>query len=158
MKNHVFRPLWVVVGIVVLILIARVVYVPKSFGIHDRGYMYGWYREGNIDDWKRFQVKFQGTEYCKDCHSDKYESIKKSPHTIIPCEDCRGPAVNHPDNPPKLAIDRNRGLCLRCHVHLSYPTSDRANIRGFDNPDSHNPGIECVMCHNPHTPGLEAMK
>lgn len=158
MKNHVFRPLWVVLGIIALILIARVVYVPKDFGIHERGYMYAWNREGNIEDWKKFQVKYQGTEYCKDCHSDKYESIMKTPHAIIPCEDCHGPAITHPDNPPKLAIDKSRGLCLRCHQHLPYPTSDRANIKGFDDPETHNPGVECVMCHNPHNPTLEGMK
>jgi hypothetical protein len=44
MKNHVLRPLFVVIGIVVLILLARIVYVPKDFSIGPRGYMYGWHR------------------------------------------------------------------------------------------------------------------
>jgi predicted CXXCH cytochrome family protein len=151
MKNHVLRPLFVTIGIIILILLVRMVYVPKDFGIHERGYMYGWHRQGNEKDWQNFKVKYQGTEYCKDCHPDKYGSIKKSPHKIIPCEDCHGPAIDHPSDPPKLTIDKSRSLCLRCHYPLPYPTSGRANIPGID-PDKHNPGIECATCHNPHNP------
>ncbi len=151
MKNHVFRPLFVVLGIVVLILLARIVIVPKDFGIHARGYMYGWHRKGNEEDWKNFKVKYQGKEYCKDCHSDKYDSINKTPHRIIQCENCHGPAIDHPSDPPKLTIDRSRALCLRCHFPLPYPSSGRANIRSID-PEQHNPGMECCTCHNPHNP------
>jgi predicted CXXCH cytochrome family protein len=151
MKNHVLRPLFVTIGIIILILLVRMVYVPKDFGIHERGYMYGWHRQGNEKEWQNFKVKYQGTEYCKDCHPDKYGSIKKSPHKIIPCEDCHGPAIDHPSDPPKLTIDKSRSLCLRCHYPLPYPTSGRANIPGID-PDKHNPGIECATCHNPHNP------
>ena len=157
MKSHIYRPLLVVIGLVCIILIVRFIYVPKDFGVHRRGYMYGWYRENNIKFWKDFKVKYQGTEYCKDCHSDKYESIMTTPHAIIPCEDCHGPATDHPSDPPKLAIDKSRGLCLRCHSALPYPTSGRSQIRGID-PETHNPDVECVMCHNPHKPSLEGLK
>lgn len=151
MKGHVWRPLYVVIGIVVIILIIRAFYVPADFGVHERGYMYGWYRTGNIEEWKNFKVKYQGGDYCKNCHPDKIESIMKTPHAIIQCENCHGPAIDHPTEPQKLKIDRSREQCLRCHFPLPYPTSGRANIRGVD-PDKHNPGIECVMCHNPHSP------
>ena len=157
MKNHVFRPLIVVLCLIGLILIARVFYVPKDFGVHERGYMYGWYREGNMEDWTKVAVKYQGKEYCKGCHSDKYESISMTPHAIIECENCHGPAIEHPSNPPKLDIDKSRAQCLRCHASLLYPTSGRAKIRGID-PEKHNPDIECVMCHNPHKPSLEGLK
>jgi hypothetical protein len=65
--------------------------------------------------------------------------------------------MEHPDNPPKLTIDKSREQCLRCHAYLPYPTSGRAVIRGID-PDNHNPGIECISCHNPHNPNLEGIK
>jgi hypothetical protein len=151
MKNHVLRPLFVVVGIVVLILLVRMVYVPKDFGVHEQGYMYGWHRKANEEDWKTFKVKYQGAEYCANCHSDKTTSISKTPHKLIQCENCHGPAVDHPSDPPKLAIDRSREQCLRCHYPLPYPTSGRAKIRGID-PEQHNPGVECSQCHNPHKP------
>ncbi len=160
MKNHVIRPFIVFLGIVALILVARVFIVPKDFGIGARGYMYGWHRKGNEAEWKDkiIKVKYMGKEYCKDCHSDKYESINKTPHKIIPCEDCHGPAgtpegIVHydPDKRPKLPIDKSRAQCLRCHYPLPYPTSGRSKIRSID-PDKHNPDIECSTCHNPHNP------
>ena len=155
MKNHIWRPVIVVVGIVILILVARVFYVPKDFGVYERGYMYSWHEKSNEQFWRDFRIKYQGKEYCKDCHSDKYESINKTPHKIIPCEDCHGPAIDHPsETRPKLEIDKSRELCYRCHVKLQYPTSGRAQIKGFADPEKHNPGMECVMCHNPHNPKL----
>ena len=157
MKSHVLRPLWVVLGLVAIVLIARTFYVPASFGVHERGYMYGWYRADNAEDWKKVTVKYQGSDYCKTCHSDKHESISMTPHAIIQCENCHGPAKEHPADPPKLAIDKSRGLCLRCHASLPYPTSGRANIRGID-PDRHNSDIECVTCHDPHKPALEGLE
>jgi len=146
-----------VIGLVVLVLIVRQFLVPKDFGIGERGYMYGLHRKSNEEEWKAFKVKYKSEEYCKDCHNDKYASIMQTPHAIIQCENCHGPALDHPTDPPKLPIDRSRAQCLRCHYPLPYPTSGRSNIRGID-PDKHNPDIECVMCHNPHKPTLEGMK
>ena len=158
MKSHVWRPLFVVIGIVILILIARQFLVPKDFGIHERGYMYGWYEKSNEEYWKTgIAVKYKSAEYCKDCHSDKYSMIMQTPHAIIQCENCHGPAMEHPSDPPKLAIDKSRAQCLRCHFPLPYPTSGRANIRGID-PEKHNPDVECSMCHNPHKPKIGGMK
>lgn len=159
MRNHIFRPLFVVIGIVVLILLARTVLVPKDFGIHERGYMYGWHRLGNEEEWKNtiIKVKYQGAVYCKDCHEKNYSSIKTSPHKNIQCENCHGPAIDHPSETPKLTIDRTRAQCLRCHYPLPYPTSGRAMIKGID-PDKHNPDVECAMCHNPHKPNLEGLR
>ena len=158
MKSHVWRPLFVVIGIVLLILIARQFLVPKDFGIHERGYMYGWYKKSNEEYWKtKIAVKYKSAEYCKDCHSDKYSMIMQTPHAIIQCENCHGPAMEHPSDPPKLAIDKSRAQCLRCHYPLPYPTSGRANIRGID-PEKHNPDVECSMCHNPHKPKIGGTK
>ena len=158
MKTHLFRPLIVVLCIVAAILIARIFYVPKDFGVHERGYMYGWYRQGNIGDWSNdIKVKYQGTDFCKDCHADNYKSIMMTPHAIIQCENCHGPAVGHPDELSKLPIDRSRAQCLRCHYPLPYRTSGRADIRGID-PETHNKDIECISCHNPHNPTLEGLK
>ena len=157
MKSHVWRPLFVVIGLVVMILIARIFIVPRDFGIQERGFMYGFYRKSSEEDWKKIMVKYKSAEYCKDCHGDKYSMIMQTPHAIIQCENCHGPAMEHPSDPPKLKIDKSREQCLRCHYPLPYPTSGRANIRGID-PEKHNPGIECVMCHNPHKPKIGGMK
>jgi predicted CXXCH cytochrome family protein len=146
---HALRPLYVVLGLAAIIFVARTFVVPKDFGIHERGYMYGWYRQGNVEEWKAFTVKYQGKGFCKDCHAEEEKNLLSSPHKIIECENCHGPALEHPSEPPKLSIDRARGLCLRCHAHLAYPTSQRSDLKGID-PDQHNPRLECVGCHNPH--------
>ncbi len=146
---HVLRPLYVVLALVVIILAARTLFVPEDFGIHERGYMYGWYRAGNPAEWKAVKVKYQGKEYCRDCHADEEKQVLSAPHKAIECENCHGPALEHPSDPPKLTLDRSRGLCLRCHTYLPYPTSKRSEIKGID-PDQHNPGLECAGCHNPH--------
>lgn len=153
MKNHVYRPLFVVIGLVALILIARALAVPEDFGAHEMGYRFGWHRKSNEKEWKDMAAKYKGREYCKDCHADNYEKAAKSPHAAINCENCHGPAINHPEEPQKLAIDKGREQCLRCHAKLPYKGSGRQNVRGINN-EEHNPGNECVMCHNPHSPGF----
>ncbi len=158
MKNYVLRPLYAIIALVIVVLIIREFYVPKDFATHGESYMYGWHRKSNEDEWKAFKVKYKfDNEYCKDCHSDKYDGLMQAPHAIIKCENCHGPALDHPTDPSKLIVDKSRELCIRCHASLPYPQSNRANIRGID-PDKHNPGIECSMCHNPHKPSLEGMK
>lgn len=154
MKPHVYRPLYVVIGFVVLILVARYFAVPKDFGIQARGYMYGWHRKGDEQFWKDFKVKYKGRDYCKDCHSDNYEMIMQTPHAIIQCENCHGPAIDHPLKPEKLEIITSRELCLRCHAKLPYEQSGRALIRGINN-EEHYADTECVTCHNPHHPGFD---
>lgn len=157
MSNHVWRPLYVALCVVALILVVRVVAVPKDFGVHDRGYMYGWHRLGNEKEWKNFKVKYKTSPYCMSCHGDIYKDLQRSPHARIMCEDCHGPALGHPDDPPTLTINRERKLCLRCHSYLPYKTSGRGKIRGVD-PDTHNPEAECVLCHYPHNPVKEGSK
>ncbi len=150
---HVLRPLYVFLALAAVIFLAGTAVVPRDFGIHERGYMYGWFREGNIQDWKNVQPKYRGRDDCRDCHAGAAQEVQSSPHKIIECEDCHGPAREHPSEPPKLSIDRSRALCLRCHAYLAYPTSQRSQIKGID-PEEHNPGAECAGCHNPH----QAMK
>ena len=156
MKSHVWRPLYVLIGVVAVILAVRMILVPKDFGVQEQGYMYGFHRKGNEADWKAFPPKYRSSKYCEGCHDDKLASIADSPHKIIQCENCHGPAVDHPDKVDKLPINRTREQCLRCHFYLPYPTSGRMNIMGID-PAQHNPGVECVTCHNPHHPNLEGV-
>ncbi len=123
MKNHVWRPLFVVIGIIIFMLLFRAMYVPDDFGVHGDSFMYN---------------------YSEDLHG------------TIACQNCHGPALDHPEEPEALTIDRSRETCLRCHTALPYTTSERKRIPGIIN-EEHNPGEECVLCHNPHNPRLEDM-
>jgi predicted CXXCH cytochrome family protein len=146
---HVLRPLCVVLAIVAIILIARTFLTPDDFGTHEQGYMYGWHRQSNVEEWKNFSVKYRGREFCVSCHAGQTQKLASAPHKDIECENCHGPAKSHPADPLKLNVDRSRELCLRCHTSLAYPTSQRLQIKGV-NPDRHNPGLNCVLCHKPH--------
>ena len=156
MKGHVWRPLFVVIALVVFILLFRMVYVPDDFGVHDRGYTFGYHRLSNEQEWKDYPAKYKGSEYCNECHDDKVAEVSVASHEMIQCENCHGAAFDHPDNPELLVIDRSRDLCIRCHSELYMPSSDRNDIPGI-NPAEHNVGLECSECHNPHNPSLEEM-
>ena len=162
MKNHVWRPLFVVIGLVAGILLFRAFYVPAGFGSGEHGFMYSFHNKNNEEVWKNQPLKYRDTgkqkmhEYCGECHGREVMVRTEDLHGTIPCENCHGPALNHPENPERLAIDRSRELCLRCHTLLSYATSERKRIPGI-NPKEHNPGDACANCHNPHNPRLEDM-
>lgn len=159
MKSHVWRPLYVVIAFVVAILVFRYFYIPKDFGSGARGFMYAFHRKSNEEEWKKQPVKYRDTgkqkmhEFCGTCHGKEVKIRSEDLHGIIPCENCHGPALRHPEEPRKLTIDRSRELCLRCHTSLPYTTSERKRIPGID-PKKHNVGLECVFCHNPHNPRL----
>lgn len=156
MRKHVWRPLFVILGLVAIILLVRAFYVPADFGAHDRGYTFGFHRLSNEAEWKDFPAKYKESNYCRECHDDKIKQWETAAHAVIPCENCHGAAFSHPEQPEKLTIDRSRGQCLRCHAKLYMPSSGRNEIPGID-PEQHNPKTECVTCHNPHNPSLEEM-
>lgn len=156
LKKHVWRPLFVVLGLVLAILLVRMVYVPDDFGVQARGYTFGFHRLGNEQEWKKLPERFRDSNYCAECHQEKSDRLAGGQHAMIPCENCHGAAFDHPEQPPKLVLDRSRELCLRCHSRLYMPSSDRSTIPGID-PEQHNGGSPCVDCHNPHRPSLEEM-
>jgi predicted CXXCH cytochrome family protein len=155
-KEYVWRPLYVVIVIVVLSLAVRLFLRPNDFGVHERGYKYGYYRSGNVAEWESRPPQFRSAADCSDCHRIS-EKIAASPHAFISCQNCHGPAVGHPEDPPKLAIDTGRDLCLRCHASFSYPAGGRDAVPGID-PLGHYPARSCVGCHDPHQPHQEVQR
>ncbi len=156
MKKHALKPLWVALTVIALVLLARYVMVPKDFGVNGRNFTYGFHRQSAINDWLVVPVKYKGKESCNECHDDKYAENLESRHRLLECENCHGPALEHPENPERLVIDLSRDLCLRCHSKLDYPNSPRGALPGID-PAEHNAGLACSECHNPHRPDLEDM-
>jgi predicted CXXCH cytochrome family protein len=142
------------IGIAGLIIVRRII-VP-SFTAVDGDYKYQFHRVDNDNEWKEFKVKYKGVDYCKDCHSEQYKAVVSSRHAKVQCENCHGPAMDHPENPAKLSLDKTRELCLRCHSNLPYRPSAYAELpKGpielkMQDPDGHNPGVECIMCHSVH--------
>jgi DnaJ-class molecular chaperone len=155
MKWHVLRPLWLAVGLLAVILVAREFLVPDDFGVHGPSFTYNFYRLSNVDEWKNFPVKYQGRESCVECHEENVTALNASPHAPIECENCHGPAIGHPDDIEYLPIERAREHCLRCHGSLDYPHSARADLPNVSGA-KHKRRRECVKCHYPHDPREDA--
>jgi len=151
MKRHVLHPLWVALGLVGLILVARQFLVPDDFGVHGDSFTYNFHRQSNVEEWREFPVKYQGNDSCRECHEDNFKSIRRSPHKRVQCENCHGPSGNHPDDPEFLPTDTRRALCLRCHAFLDYPNSARAEMLTIKD-RLHKRRRDCVECHYPHDP------
>ena len=151
MKWHVLRPLWVAIGLVGIILIARVFLVPNDFGVHGDTFTYGFYRLSNVQEWQDFPVKYLGREACTECHDDNVHVLNASSHATVECENCHGPAANHPDTIEMLPVDTTRDLCLRCHARLEYPNNARGELVSIVD-RRHRRRKDCVACHNPHDP------
>lgn len=151
MKWHVLRPLWVALGLVGAILLARVFLVPDDFGVHGQNFTYGYHRLSNIQEWKDFPVKYQGREECADCHRRNTRQLNSSVHVNVECENCHGPGAGHPDTVEFLPLNKTRELCLRCHARLELPNSDRGQLISIVD-RRHRRGKPCTQCHNPHDP------
>lgn len=140
---------------VVGLIVVRMIIAP-SFSAANSDYRYQWHRVANEQEWKDFKIKYQGTSSCKDCHADQFGKMATSVHARVQCENCHGPAIDHPENLKKLNIDKGRGLCLRCHSKLPFRESHYAELQKgpielkMISADEHNPGMECVTCHDPH--------
>ena len=151
MKWHVLRPLWVAIGLIVVIFAARQFFVPGDFGVHGESFTYNFYRLSNVQEWKDFPAKYLGKDSCVECHEENYHHNASGPHSSIECENCHGPGVGHPDDIEFLPLNTTRELCLRCHASLEYPTSRRADLPNIRN-RTHKRRRECIKCHNPHDP------
>jgi hypothetical protein len=154
-KRHVLHPLWLAIALVGLILFARQFLVPDDFGVHGDSFTYNYHRLGNVQEWKDFPVKYQGNESCLECHEDNVKKHRRSPHKRVQCENCHGPSGNHPNDIEYLPLNKERGLCLRCHADLGYPESSARSDLPLIVDRRHKRKRECVSCHNPHDPREE---
>lgn len=142
------RTFLVALVIVVGFLIARTQLVPESFG------QYGHYRGSSVAEVAALPTHYAGEEACLECHAGIDEIKIRSRHAPVRCEVCHGPLKKHAlipaENPPPPQ-ENTVGLCLRCHETHSTRPPDFPQI----DPREHRPGIECIGCHDPHSPKEE---
>ena len=132
-------------GIVVL-LIARSIFVPKTFG------QYGHYRAAALKEIADKPIMFAGHGTCETCHSDIAEVKNKGVHAHVACESCHGPLAKHADDPtalqpPKMDV---AVLCVRCHeAAIAKPKTFPQVVSA-----EHSNGMACNTCHQPHSPRI----
>jgi hypothetical protein len=135
-------------GVIVLFfLLARHYLTPDTFG------QYGHYRGASLKENADKPIRYVNMkETCVVCH-DSIAAVKDSSvHRFINCQTCHGPGYLHADNPTKENITKPhlREFCGTCHSK----NPARAKVIKQIDMDEHNPGDECISCHNSHNPVL----
>ena len=144
--GHLLRMAAVFAVGIALFLVARSIFVPKSFG------QYGHYRGAALAEVASKPVMFAGHGACEGCHTDVYEVKSKGVHAHVACEACHGPLAKHADDPaalqpPKMDV---AVLCVRCHeAGLAKPKTFPQVVSA-----EHSGGVVCDTCHQPHRPRI----
>src|SRR5579864_8506382 len=106
---------------------------------------------------------YVGTETCKACHQNMYDSYEKTPHwktlndthggpSKQGCEGCHGPGAAHVaggGDVTKIFTFKNasvkeiNGRCLTCHA------GGPQHMSALNSVHTEN-GISCISCHSPH--------
>jgi len=130
----------------VLFLVFRSVFIPKSFG------RYGHFRGAALAEAAAKPIHYAGHQTCEECHPDEAASKAKGVHAHVNCEACHGPLASHATDPSSLTpqLPDVAHLCVRCHAE------NIAKPQGFPqvNAAEHSGGQLCDTCHQPHSPAV----
>jgi|SoimicmetaTmtHMC_FD_contig_31_4655074_length_620_multi_3_in_0_out_0_1 hypothetical protein len=144
---HLLRMAGVFLLGLVLFLVFRSAFIPKSFG------RYGHYRGDAIGEITARPIAYAGHQTCESCHPDVADTKAKGVHAPINCEACHGPLARHADDPTTLTPQKPdvAHLCVRCH------SENIAKPQGFPQVDAkeHSGEQLCNTCHQPHSPGFD---
>lgn len=144
-KQPWFRAFLLVIAVVIVFFVVQGLATPASFG------QYGYYRGENVGEWAAREVAFSGgSQTCQACHQDKHEVWVAGPHASINCESCHGPAASHAASPGQVRpeVPAGREFCGLCHEVNAARARMVQQVDGLQ----HNPGPDCMACHNPHRP------
>jgi uncharacterized CHY-type Zn-finger protein len=133
--------------VLVVFLLVRAYFVPKSFGA------YGHYRGAALAEQASKPISYAGHQACEDCHADVLALKKTGKHAGVNCEACHGPLAKHAEDPSSVVpqLPDTAVLCARCHEE------NIAKPKTFPQVDSaqHSGGVVCKTCHVPHSPLLK---
>ena len=144
--GHLLRMAAVFAAGIAIFLIARSIFVPKSFG------QYGHYRAAALKEIADKPIMFAGHGTCEACHTDVFDLKSKGVHARVACESCHGPLAAHANDPASLQPPKVEVavLCVRCHE------AGVAKPKSFPQVASaeHSGGVVCNTCHQPHSPRI----
>jgi uncharacterized CHY-type Zn-finger protein len=145
--EHLVRLAGAFAVVLVVFLLVRAHFVPKSFG------QYGHYRGDALRELSSKPIFFAGHQVCEDCHGDVLEMKKVGKHAGVNCEACHGALAAHAADPASVVpqLPDTAVLCARCHEE------NIAKPKAFPQVVSkeHSGGALCKDCHVPHSPLLQ---
>ena len=145
--EHLFRLAAAFAIVLVVFLLVRAHFVPKSFG------QYGHYRGDALAELSSKPLSFAGHQACEECHGDVLELKKAGKHAGVNCEACHGPLATHAADPASVVpqLPDTAVLCARCHEeNIAKPKSFPQVVS-----KEHSGGMVCKNCHVPHSPLLQ---
>ncbi|MDA8095110.1 MAG: multiheme c-type cytochrome [Betaproteobacteria bacterium] len=145
MPKHIVRLIMLLAAIVVVYFVGRAFLTPKSF------YVYGHFRGASPREIASIKPTFLDPTAFKESEPAIYATWSTGIHKVVPCQDCHVGAVHEgakgpiPRGPfPKSSLE----LCTQCHQKIVARPGFQPQI----NVALHAHGLQCVTCHNPHSP------
>jgi cytochrome c553 len=149
MPAHIVRLLSLLVAFLVLAIIARNYVIDPSY------YQFGNYRgDAVIEMAANPSPNFRGATYCQACHAERHSEWAAGVHHNVKCEVCHGAAGEHPVDGPLPIPEDTIKLCSVCHEAMPGRPAAQPQVVIAEHPVPHKGDLQCLTCHNPHSPQL----
>jgi len=152
MPAHISRLLLLLGAFVVLAVTARHYVIDPSY------YQFGAYRGDAVVELAAAEPQFKGASYCQSCHAVRHNEWTASRHSSVKCEVCHGPAREHPANGPLPKPEDTIKLCTLCHEAMPGRPVAQPQIVIAEHPFPHDGPLQCITCHNPHSPTIGGLR
>jgi len=148
MPAHIVRLLVLLAAFLVLAVAARNYVLDPSY------YQFGDYRGDAVIEEAAYPPQFRGSAYCQACHAERHAEWTLGIHRSVKCEVCHGPAREHPVDGPLPKPDNTIKLCTVCHEAMPGRPAAQPQIVIAEHPVPHDGALQCLTCHNPHSPKI----
>lgn len=152
MPKHIVRLLLVLAAFLFLAVAARNYVLDPSY------YQFGYYRGDAVIELATGDPQFRGAAYCQACHAERHAEWSAGVHRSVECEVCHGAAREHPADGALPIPEDTVKLCTVCHEAMPGRPAAQPQIVVAEHPVPHDGALQCLTCHNPHSPQLGARK
>ena len=146
MPVHIVRLLLLLATFLILAVAARNYVLDPSY------YRFGDYRSDAVIEIAADPPQFRGPAYCQACHAERHTEWTAGVHRNVKCEVCHGAAREHPADGPLPKPDDTIKLCTVCHEAMPTRPATQPQIVVAEHPVPHDGPLQCLTCHNPHSP------
>ena len=148
MPAHIVRLLLLLAGFLLVAVAARNYVLDPSY------YQFGNYRGDAVIEAAAGAPQHRGPAYCQACHADRHTEWTAGAHSGVKCEACHGPVREHPAVGALSKPDDTIKLCTLCHEAMPGRPAAQPQIVVAEHPFKHEGALQCMTCHNPHSPSI----